>query len=115
MEDFQQVLDKIQDLNNRKLLLQVHKKILSAGKDVEYRVFPIYIRYTKGDSNIAILYYEKSNFLDLGLNINKDAINSKFKDAVYMKYPDINYSIKINKIKDLDNKVINFLKDHVGS
>jgi len=111
MEDIQQVLDRINDADDKKLLSQIHKKILSIGKNVSFRIFPIYIRYVKGEHIIAILYYNKKNFLDLGLNISKDTIDSKFKRADYMHYPGINYSIRINKISDLSNKVINFLKN----
>ena len=110
MNNFQQVLEKTQNPSNKKLLSEVHKKILSLGRNVNFRVFPIYIRYTKGKNIIAVLYYNKKNFLDLGLNISKNVIDSKFKKAGYMHYPDINYSIDINKISDLSNKVINSLK-----
>lgn len=46
------------------------------------------------------------------LNISKKFSGTKFKNADYMKYHGINYSIKINSIKDLSNKVIKYLKIH---
>lgn len=110
MADFQQVLEKIQDSSDRKLLSWVHKKILSAGKNVNFVIFPIYIRYTKGENIIAVLYYNKKNFLDLGLNVNKSVIDAKFRRATYMKYPGINYSIQVGSVNDLSPKVVNFLK-----
>jgi len=44
MSNFKKILEKIGDNDDKKLLSQVHKKLLSLGKNVDYRIFPIYIR-----------------------------------------------------------------------
>jgi hypothetical protein len=106
MDELQEVYKKIQSKEDLDLFKQVHSKMLSLGVNVYFSVFPIYIRYTIKNKVIAILYFNKKNFLDLGLNISKNKISEQFVNASYMKYPGISYSIKISKKTDIKNIAI---------
>ncbi len=101
MDELQEIIKKIQSTEDLNLFNETHKKILSLGSKVRFSVFPIYVRYIIKDKIIAILYFNKKNFLNLGLNISKNKISNGFVDASYMKYPGINYSIKIMKKSDI--------------
>ena len=92
------------------LVGKIHSVIMLADKNLMFRVFPIYIRYSKNDKVIAILYFKgkfvNSGELVLGLNLDKNPKLKELKDAKYMKDSNItyNYSIKNSyekKTKDI--------------
>lgn len=98
---------------------KLHKIILSANSNVEYRVFPIYVGYYLGDRNIAILYFRgkfvSNDELDIGLGLDKNPKNSRFIDAKYMHYASVNYSIKIKNAKEITKKFISIIKSTANS
>jgi hypothetical protein len=93
-------LSLIGDRANLKLLHELHNALLSTAKNVEYRIFPIYIRYADVDKNIALLYYKgkhlKPGELELGLNIGEIKRPKGFDSGKRMKYPGINCGIKLS-------------------
>ncbi len=103
MEEIEQVFKKIKIDKDLTLFKLVHKTVCSLGKNIQFAIFPIYVRYTIKDKVVAILYFNKKNFLDLGLNIHKNLTTKQFVNADYMKYPGITYSIKINSKTDIKN------------
>lgn len=103
MENLQDVLKKINNVYDLALFKLVHEKIISLAQKIKYDIFPIYVRYMIKDKVVAILYYNKKNFLDLGLRISKNKTTANFFDAAYMKYPGITYGVKIEKKADIRN------------
>lgn len=95
-------------LNKLPILNKVHQKILTLNQNIEFRVFPIYIRYIKNDSIFAILYFKNKELLELGLNIDNKPSND-FIEAKGMGYKEIRYKIFIDKKTNL-NKIFSFLK-----
>jgi hypothetical protein len=98
------------DKSSWKLLQQIHKAILSTSKDIEYRIFPIYIRYDDGERNVALLYYKgkhmESGEFDLGLNIGTTRRPKGFDNGEHMKYPGINCSIKLSVSSSLTKQLL---------
>ena len=101
------------DKSSWKLLQQLHKTILSTSKKVEYRIFPIYIRYDNGERTVALLYFKGKHIetgeVDLGLNIGSAGLPKNFDDGERMKYPGINCSIKL----DISNSLTKQLQDAI--
>lgn len=86
---------------NAERVNEVHERILMLANKISFRIFPIYIRYLKGDDMFALLYFNLKDYCELGLaTLNK--ISARFEDAGWMKYKEIKYSVKINKDEDLD-------------
>lgn len=82
--------------DNSELIRQIHLAILSLDKRIIFRVFPIYIRYSKNDKVIAVLFL-KGKFVNLGelvlgLNLDKNPKLKELKDAKYMKDSNLTYS-----------------------
>jgi len=100
--------------SNWKLLQQLHRTILATSKNVEYRIFPIYIRYANDDKNIALLYFKgkhlRSDEIELGLNIGDAKNPTDFDNGKHMKYPGINCSIKLDASSKLTKKLIDTIK-----
>ena len=90
------------------ILTKVHKRILSLDQNIEFRFFPIYIRYVKNDSIFAILYFKNKELLELGLNIDNKPSN-EFIEAKGMGYKEIKYKVLIDKKTNI-NKIFSFLK-----
>lgn len=107
------------ELNNKlgekwELFKKVHRLILSLDKRIDFCVFPIYIRYSLKEKNIALIYF-KGKFvvdagLDVGLNLKERPKIKGFINAKYMKYPGITYSIGLRKIKDFSSGVIKTIR-----
>lgn len=95
-------------LSKLPILNKVHQKILSLNKNIEFRVFPIYIRYIKNDTIYAILYFKKKELLELGLNVDNKPSN-EFVEAKGLGYKEIKYKVLINEETNL-NKIFSFLK-----
>ncbi len=100
------------DKNKQILLQKIHKSLIS-GENIECRIFPIYIRYTRGDDIIALLFYKgkQGNLseVELGLSLKNSKIPDGFSNGKNLKYPGINFSIKLNKTKDLSKKIIDII------
>ncbi|MDO8451309.1 MAG: hypothetical protein Q7S76_00385 [bacterium] len=82
------------------LLQELHNAILSTSKAVEYRIFPIYIRYEDGERTIALIFFRgkrlvESGGVELGLNVGNAKLPKGFDDGKQMKYPEINCGIKL--------------------
>lgn len=100
--------------SNWQLLQQLHKALLSTGKDIAYRIFPIYIRYEDGDRTIALLYFKGKHLelgeLELGLNIGAAKLPKGFDNGERMKYPEINCSVKLATSSRLTKELLDVLK-----
>lgn len=103
MDNLQDVIKKISYEQDVALFKLVHEKVVSLAQKIKFDIFPLYIRYMIKDKVVAILYFYKKNFLDLGLRISKNKIAPNFFDAAYMKYPGITYGLKIEKKADIKN------------
>jgi len=107
------------DLKNKlgdkwELFKKIHKLILSLNKEVDFRVFPIYIRYSLREKNIALIYF-KGKFvangnLDFGLNLEKYSKVKGFVRAKHMKYPGITHSVKLKKLEGITSDIIKAIK-----
>ena len=99
---------------NLKLLEQLHSTLLSTGKRIQTRIFPIYIRYADDEKNIALLYFKgkslKPEEIELGLNIGKAKLPKGFENGKHMQYPGINCSIKLNSSYRLSKKLLEVIK-----
>ena len=87
-------LENIISKNN--LVGKIHSAIMLVDKNLMFRVFPIYIRYSKNDKVIAVLFF-KGKFVNLGelvlgLNLDKNPKLNELKDAKYMKDSNLTYS-----------------------
>ncbi len=107
-------LEKI--INKNKLAGEIHSKIISADKNIMFRVFPLYIRYSKNDKVVVVLFL-KGKFVDkgklvLGLNLDKKPEFKGFKDAKYMSDSNLTYSYSFKESSDLSiiNKIIKTIK-----
>jgi len=93
---------------------KLHKIIVSANPDIGYRIFPIYAGYYLEDDNVAIVYFRgkftSDTELNAGFNFKKEPKNSGFTSAAYMKYPRINYSIKLDTDKDIAKELMGAIK-----
>lgn len=100
--------------SNWKLLQQLHEEILKTSKDIEYRIFPIYIRYADSNKNIALLYFRGNDLepdeIELGLNIGNAKCPDCFNSGKHMRYPGINCSIKLSASNRMTKKLLNVLK-----
>lgn len=105
--------------SNLELLRQLHDAIMRTNKNIEYRIFPIYVRYDRGDGIVAVLRF-KVNFkkinktepgeLELGLNIGDIKLPKGFENGESLKYPDINCSIKLNTSSRLTKQLLDAIK-----
>lgn len=86
---------------NAERVNEVHKRILMLADNISYRIFPIYIRYLKGDDMFALLYFNLKDYCELGI-ATSNKISDEFEDAGWMKYREIKYSIRIGKDEDLN-------------
>lgn len=85
----------------------IHNGVMGLSAQLNYRIFPIYIRYLKGENMFALLYFTNKEYFELGFASNKNALN-QFDDASWMKYPGIKYGIKIfekDNLYDLFKKI----------
>jgi|SRR3990167_7037641 len=99
---------------NLKLLEQLHNALLSTGKDIQTRIFPIYIRYADDEKNIALVYFKgkslKPGEIELGLNIGNAKFPKGFDDGKHMQYPGINCGIKLDSSYRLSKKLLEVIK-----
>ena len=95
------------------VLKKIHQFIMCLDGDVEYRVFPIYIRYNLGDSIIAVFYF-KGKFISDGQLIVGFVLKEKpkrfFVEAEDMKYKGINYYFRVNAYKEFSESLLKSLK-----
>jgi hypothetical protein len=80
----------------------IHERVLKLASNISFRVFPIYIRYLKGDDLFALLYINLKDYNELGIATH-NKISDRFEDASWMKYKEIKYSVKISNNDDLDS------------
>jgi hypothetical protein len=78
----------------------IHKRVLKLSPDITFRIFPIYIRYLKGDNMFAILYFNNQQYNELGV-VADNAFSVKCGDASWMKYAGVKYSVKIMNDENL--------------
>ncbi|MDP3057081.1 MAG: hypothetical protein Q8N37_00985 [bacterium] len=98
---------------------KLHQIIMFSSPSIDYRVFPIYVSYFIEDKMVFVIYYRGKTLsgiqLDVGFSLKDKPNMPGFVSASYMQYPGINYSIKINSVKDITkefkkiiNKAINY-------
>lgn len=83
-------------LNKSPRLNEVHNRIISLSENVEYRIFPIYIRYVKSGEIFAVLYFKNREGLNLGLNLEKKP-SKIFSSGKKMAYKEIKYQVSIDE------------------
>jgi len=96
-----------QSLKNKwDILYKSHNAIISFDKKIRFRIFPIYIQYTKGEDVIAILYYRGKHVnidnINIGLNLKQKPNFKEVKDGLYLKYASINYSLLFKNQSDIN-------------
>lgn len=96
---------------NEERVNEVHQRILMLADKISFRIFPIYIRYLKGDDMFALLYFNLKDHCELGI-ATPNKIFDRFEDAGWMKYKEIKYSIRIKKDEDL-NKLFQQIKSNI--
>jgi len=93
---------------------KAHKLILSISPKIEYRIFPIYIRYCLEENIIALVYFRgkftSDNGLDIGFALKEKPKITGLVKASHMKYLGINYSIKIDEQDEITKKLIKIIK-----
>lgn len=103
--------------NKWSTLEKLHIFILSINPKIEYRIFPIYIRYCLGEKIVALVYFRgkfvSNNQLDVGLSLKEKPKFHGFINAKYMQYPGINYSIKITNKKGLAKNISKIIKSTI--
>ncbi len=96
---------------------ELHLFILSLNPKITYRIFTIYVTYYLGEEIIAIAFFRGKFVLDCQLDVGFALMEkpkiSNFTDAKYMKYPGINYSIKLNNRADITKEVIKTIKSTI--
>lgn len=93
----------------RPIYLKLHKSILSLSRQMNGKLYTIYIQYTDADKVVAVVFY-KNSALDVGLSLPRGVKNKKLKNANYMRYPGITRSYKITKMSDINRDFIKLLK-----
>lgn len=78
----------------------IHERIIGLADKLNYRIFPIYIRYLKGENMFGLIYFNKKEHFEFGFASKN--ISNQFEDASWMKYPEVKYSIKIFDNDNLD-------------
>ena len=93
---------------------KIHGLILSISPKIKYRIFPIYIRYCSGEDIVALVYFKgkftSDSGLDVGFAFKEKPKNSGLVKASHMKYPGINYSVKINRQDKITKELIKTIK-----
>lgn len=88
------------------LLQKVHHNIVNSDKNIDFKIFPIYIKYYINLRPVAIIYFKgkfvEKGALDLGINLDSIPAIDGFREAGYMKDVKINFSITINDLNYSD-------------
>ena len=111
-----QVLPNLKKKLGDKWLLfkTIHQDILSIHRNIDFRVFPIYISYYLDERMIAVVYFGgkfvTKHDLNVGLSLRKRPKSKRFVGAKYMKYPGIVYSIKLSNRANVPNILLKELK-----
>lgn len=96
---------------------QLHKFIMSLNPKIQHRLSTVYVRYMLKDDVVAVVYFRGkfvSNCkLDVGFAFREKPKGLGFKDAKYMSYPNINYSIKLNTKKDITKNLSKQLSEYL--
>ncbi|MBI2673750.1 MAG: hypothetical protein HYX23_00510 [Candidatus Zambryskibacteria bacterium] len=84
---------------------QLHKFIMSLNPKINFRLSTVYVRYMLKDDIVTVVYFRGKFVSDCKLNVGF-AFKEKpkglgFRDAKYMSYPNINYSIRLKTDKDV--------------
>jgi hypothetical protein len=92
--------DVVSKCDNSEIVEKVHFQILSFNKKITFRIFPIYIKYFLEDKVVGIIYF-KGKFVNpkklvLGFNLSTKPKLVGFKNAGFMKDPNITYSIVLD-------------------
>jgi predicted transport protein len=89
------------------LFYPVHKKIISLNQNIEYRIFPLYVKYVIEDKVLFLIYFKgkfaSTGILDLGMNLHDDTTVKGLVPAEYMKDKSINWSTKVTPETDVDS------------
>lgn len=93
-------------LGNKFVLFnKLHQFIMSLNTKINSRISTVYVRYMLKDNIVAVVYFRgkfvSNSQLDVGFAFKEKPKGSSFKDAKYMNYPNINYSIKLKNSNDI--------------
>jgi len=93
---------------------QIHTIFLALDNKVNYRIFPIYIVYSRGEKVFGVIYFKgkliKNDNLIVGLKFNAQPDLQFFKEASEIKYAGINYYISLKNNEDLNKEIITSIK-----
>ena len=88
---------------------QLHKFIMSLNPKIKHRLSTVYVRYMLEDDVVAVVYFRgkfvSNSQLDVGFAFKEKPKGSIFRDAKYMNYPNINYSIKLKNSNDITHNL----------
>jgi hypothetical protein len=94
---------------------KIHNIFLTIDKNVNFRIFPIYIVYSRGENVFGVIFFKgkliKNENLIVGLKFNSEPNLHYFKEASEIKYAGINYYISIKNNEDLNKEIITSLKE----
>lgn len=99
------------------LFNKLHQFIMSLNPEINFRLSTVYVRYMLKDNIVAAVYF-RGKFvsdckLDVGFAFKEKPKGLGFKDAKYMSYPNINYSIKLNTEKDITKNLSKQLSEYL--
>src|SRR3989344_7754482 len=116
MKKSSEQLTKLQNTLKGKfeLLQDLHNAILSVHPKIQYRIFPLYIVYSLGEKNVALIYYRgkivKDGGLYIGLNLDNPPKNKRFVTASAIKYPGIIYGTKLQNMSKITPSIIETIR-----
>lgn len=100
--------------NKLEIFEKLHQFIISLNPKIEHRLSTVYVRYMLRDDIIAVVYFRGKFVSDCKLNVGfafkEKPKNPVFKDAKYMNYPNISYSVKLKTDKDITKNLSKELK-----
>lgn len=91
--------------NKLEIFNKLHQFIMSLNPKIRHRLSTVYVRYMLKDEIFAVVYF-RGKFvsdckLDVGFAFKEKPQGLGFRDAKYMNYPNINYSIRLKNDKDI--------------
>jgi hypothetical protein len=93
---------------------KIHNAFISFDEHVTFRIFPIYVIYTKDDKLFAVIYFKgrlvDSNNLIVGLGLSGKPESDIFEDASYINYSGINYYINLRDTDVFDDELFVTIK-----
>jgi len=90
------------------IYLKLRDEIFKFGENIKIILFTIYLRIDFGNDTFAVLFY-RNGYLELGLPTKK--VHERLECGNHLKWEQINKVIKLYSVEDIDDFVINLLKE----